>query len=423
MKKNIVLAVIATAAMALSLVGCGVKVTNISVPDAATLEKGESITLPVNFGTEDAPAETPVIATGESATAETAAQDEKIAKAAEKLTLAWTSSDESVATVDETGTVTAVAAGEAEITAAVKDTEMQDVCVITVKVSAKELKVPDTLEVKLNDTDETAIEAKCEPKDASNISFDFASSDEEVATVDKDGKVKVLKAGECDITTTLMQDGEKVTEKTTHVKAFYEVESITLDSNEGKLTVGNSHTIKATVAPEEVAAKTTIEWSSSNEKVATVDSNGKVTAVSSGNATITATAGEESANYEVTVEQPKKAATSNKTYTKSSSSNSSAVTPSNPAPVAPITPSAPATPSAPVTPVQPSNPEPAAPAPAQPDPAPAQPSNPEPAQPSNPEPAQPSQPSGGDSNTDWWGTVIPGEADKSCPPEDVGILC
>lgn len=412
MKKNIVLAVIATAAMALSLVGCGVKVTNISVPDAATLEKGESITLPVNFGTEDAPAETPVIATGESATAETAAQDEKIAKAAEKLTLAWTSSDESVATVDETGTVTAVAAGEAEITAVVKDTEMQDVCVITVKVSAKELKVPDTLDVKLNDTDETAIEAKCEPEDASNISFDFASSDEEVATVDKDGKVKVLKAGECNITTTLMQDGEKVTEKTTHVKAFYEVESITLDSNEGKLTVGNSHTIKATVAPEEVAAETTIEWLSSNEKVATVDSNGKVTAVSSGNATITATAGEESANYEVTVEQPKKAATSNKTYTKSSSSNSAAVTPSNPAPV---TPTAPVTPSAPAMPVQPSNPEPAAPAPAQPDPA--------PAQPSNPEPAQPSQPSGGDSNTDWWGTVIPGEADKSCPPEDVGILC
>lgn len=419
MKKNIVLAVIATAAMALSLVGCGVKVTNISVPDAATLEKGESITLPVNFGTEDAPAETPVIATGESATAETAAQDEKIAKAAEKLTLAWTSSDESVATVDETGTVTAVAAGEAEITAAVKDTEMQDVCVITVKVSAKELKVPDTLDVKLNDTDETAIEAKCEPKNASNISFDFASSDEEVATVDKDGKVKVLKAGECDITTTLMQDGEKVTEKTTHVKAFYEVESITLDSNEGKLTVGNSHTIKATVAPEEVAAETTIEWSSSNEKVATVDSNGKVTAVSSGNATITATAGEESANYEVTVEQPKKVTTSNKTYKSSGSSNSAAaVTPTNPAPVAPVTPSAPATPSAPVTPVQPSNPEPAAPAPAQPDPAPAQPSNPEPAQPSNPEPAQPSQPSGGDSNTDWWGTVIPGEADKSCPPEE-----
>ena len=412
MKKRFALAVIVITAIALSLVGCGVKVTNISVPDAAPLEKGESITLPVNFGTEDAPAETPVIATGESATAETAAQDEKIAKAAEKLTLAWASSDESVATVDETGTVTAVAAGEAEITATVKDTEMQDVCVITVKVSAKELKVPDTLEVKLNDTNEAAIEAKCEPKDASNISFDFASSDEEVATVDKDGKVKVLKAGECDITTTLMQNGERVTEKTTHVKAFYEVESITLDSNEGKLTVGNSHTIKATVAPEEVASETTIEWLSSNEKVATVDSNGKVTAVSSGNATITATAGEESANYEVTVEQPKKVTTSNKNYTKNGSSNSSAaVTPSNPAPVTPVTPSAP------TTPVQPSNPEPAAPAPAQPDPQPEQPSNPEPSQPSGGDSGNTENKPNGSGGWEWGGPVISTPTDNACPPE------
>ncbi|MFQ9763548.1 MAG: hypothetical protein ACLRYE_10000 [Gemmiger formicilis] len=80
MRKNIVLAVIATAAMALSLVGCGVKVTNISIPDAATIERVRASRCQVNFGTEDAPAETPVIATGESATAETAAQDEKIAR-------------------------------------------------------------------------------------------------------------------------------------------------------------------------------------------------------------------------------------------------------------------------------------------------------------------------------------------------------
>ena len=419
MKKKIIVLAATAIIMAVALAGCGVKITNIAVPESAMVEKGESITLPVVYGTDDAPAVTPETA----ATGESAETDEKLAKAASKLTVEWTSSDESVATVDATGMVVAVSAGEADITASVTDSEMSAVCKVTVKVAAKDITVPDNLDVKLNDGNETTVEATVSPADATDVKVSYASTDEAVATVDKDGKVKVLKAGECDITTTLMQDGEKVTEKTTHVKAFYEVESITLDSNEGKLTVGNSHTIKATVAPEEVAAETTIEWSSSNEKVATVDSNGKVTAISSGNATITATAGEESANYEVTVEQPKKVTTSNKTYKNSGSSNSAAVTPTNPAPVAPVTPSAPATPSAPVTPVQPSNPEPAAPAPAQPDPAPAQPSNPEPAQPSNPEPAQPSQPSGGDSNTDWWGTVIPGEADKSCPPEDVGILC
>ena len=71
MKKEFALVTVTAVTTLLLLVGCGVKVTNISVPDAATIEKGESITLPVNFGTEDAPAETPVIATGESATAGT----------------------------------------------------------------------------------------------------------------------------------------------------------------------------------------------------------------------------------------------------------------------------------------------------------------------------------------------------------------
>ena len=395
MKKKLVLATVVAAIMMLGLVGCGVKITNIAVPDAVTVEKGKAVVLPVAFGTDDAPAVTPETA----ATGESAETDEKLAKAASKLTVEWTSSDESVATVDATGMVVAVSAGEADITASVTDSEMSAVCKVTVKVAAKDITVPDNLDVKLNDGNETTVEATVSPADATDVKVSYASTDEAVATVDKDGRVQVLQPGECDITTTLMQDGEKVTEKTTHVKAFYEVESITLDSNEGKLTVGNSHTIKATVAPEEVAAETTIEWSSSNEKVATVDENGKVTAIAAGEATITATVGEKSANYEVTVEQPKKVTTSNKTYKSSSSSNSSAaVTPSNPAPVVP--------------------------APAQPDPAPAQP-DPQPEQ-----PAQDSQPSGGTDNSggnsedDWWhGPVLSAPTDNGCPPEDVGILC
>ena len=359
-RKTIILAVVAAAAMALTLVGCGVKITNIAVPGAVTVEKGETVVLPVNFGTDEAPAVTPETA----ATGESAETDEKVAKAAEKLTIEWTSSDESVATVDATGMVVAVSAGEADITASVTDSEMSAVCKVTVKVTAKDITVPENLDVKLNDENETAVEATVSPADATDVEVSYASTDEAVATVDKDGRVQVLQPGECDITTTLMQDGEKVTEKTTHVKAFYEVESITLDSNEGKLTVGNSHTIKATVAPEEVAAETTIEWSSSNEKVATVDENGKVTAIAAGETTITAAAGEKNATYKLTVQAKKIVQNTSKSSNKGNTSSSTGS--SAPAPVAP---------SAPTTPVQPSNPEPAAPAPAQPDPQPEQPSN------------------------------------------------
>ena len=390
-RKTIILAVVAAAAMALSLVGCGVKITNIAVPDAITVEKGEAVVLPVAFGTDDAPAVTPETA----ATGESAATDEKVAKAAEKLTIEWTSSDESVATVDATGMVVAVSAGEADITASVTDSEMSAVCKVTVKVAAKDITVPDNLDVKLNDGNETTVEATVSPADATDVKVSYASTDEAVATVDKDGKVQILQPGECDIVTTLTQEGKKVVEKKTHIKAFYEVEGITLDKTEGILTAGNTVTLNATVLPEEIADETIVTWTSSDEKVATVDENGKVTAIAAGEATITATAGEESANYEVTVEQPKKVTTSNKTYKSSSSSNSSAaVTPSNPAPVAP--------------------------APAQPDPAPAQP-DPQPEQ-----PAQDSQPSGGTDNSggnsedDWWhGPVLSAPTDNGCTQEEI----
>ena len=82
-RKTIILAVVAAAAMALTLVGCGVKITNIAVPESAMVEKGESITLPVVYGTDEAPAVTPETA----ATGESAETDERVAKAAEKLTI------------------------------------------------------------------------------------------------------------------------------------------------------------------------------------------------------------------------------------------------------------------------------------------------------------------------------------------------
>uniref|UniRef100_UPI004028E6BF Ig-like domain-containing protein n=1 Tax=Gemmiger qucibialis TaxID=2997294 RepID=UPI004028E6BF len=399
-RKTIILAVVAAAAMALSLVGCGVKITNIAVPDAVTAEKGEAVVLPVAFGTDDAPAVTPETA----ATGESAETDEKLAKAASKLTVAWTSSDESVATVDATGMVVAVSAGEADITASVTDSEMSAVCKVTVKVAAKDITVPDNLDVKLNDGNETTVEATVSPADATNVKVSYASTDEAVATVDKDGKVQILQPGECDIVTTLTQEGKKVVEKKTHIKAFYEVEGITLDKTEGILTAGNTVTLNATVLPEEIADETIVTWTSSDEKVATVDENGKVTAIAAGEATITANAGEKSTTYKLTVQAKKvvQNTTSNKSSNKgnTSSGTGSSAPASNPAPAQPAAPAE--------QPSQPTYEEPAQPAP-----------DPQPEQPSNGD-------NGGSGNSGdkygegydrWGGPVNSAPTDNACPPE------
>ncbi len=363
MKKKIIVLAATAIIMAVALAGCGVKITNIAVPESAMVEKGESITLPVVYGTDDAPAVTPETA----ATGESAETDEKLAKAASKLTVEWTSSDESVATVDATGMVVAVSAGEADITASVTDSEMSAVCKVTVKVAAKDITVPDSLDVKLNDCNETSIEATVSPADATDVEVKYASTDEAVATVDKDGKVQILQPGECDIATTLTQEGKKVVEKKTHIKAFYEVEGITLDKTEGILTAGNTVTLNATVLPEEIADETIVTWTSSDEKVATVDENGKVTAIAAGEATITANAGEKSTTYKLTVQAKKvvQNTTSNKSSNKgnTSSGTGSSAPASNPAPAQPAAPAE--------QPSQPTYEEPAQPAP---DPQPEQPS-------------------------------------------------
>ena len=400
MKKKLVLATVVAAIMMLGLVGCGVKITNIAVPDAVTVEKGEAVVLPVAFGTDDAPAVTPETA----ATGESAETDEKLAKAASKLTVEWTSSDESVATVDATGMVVAVSAGEADITASVTDSEMSAVCKVTVKVAAKDITVPDNLDVKLNDGNETTVEATVSPADATNVKVSYASTDEAVATVDKDGKVQILQPGECDIVTTLTQEGKKVVEKKTHIKAFYEVEGITLDKTEGILTAGNTVALNATVLPEEIADETTVTWTSSDEKVATVDENGKVTAIAAGEATITANAGEKSTTYKLTVQAKKvvQNTTSNKSSNKgnTSSGTGSSAPASNPAPAQPAAPAE--------QPSQPTYEEPAQPAP-----------DPQPEQPSNGD-------NGGSGNSGdkygegydrWGGPVNSAPTDNACPPE------
>ena len=425
-RKTIILAVVAAAAMAITLVGCGVKITNIAVPESAMVEKGESITLPVVYGTDDAPAVTPETA----ATGESAATDEKVAKAAEKLTIEWTSSDESVATVDETGTVTAVAAGEANVTASVKDADIAASTHIKVVVTPTGVVAPESIDLVTNGENTKDLDVKLVPADATDVKLAYESSDESVATVDETGKVTAVANGECTITTYVTAktedaeaselsavaveaaDSEETDDSVatmpedlaamdsafgvvpedlkaeTKVTVTTNVESVTLDKTEGVLTVGNTVTVTATVTPD-TATNASVTWSSSDEAIATVDSEGKITAVAPGTATITATSDsnpDASAAYAVTV-QAKKVVVPASTKTSSKSSSSNAGNSSNSGAAA----------------AAPSNPAPAPAPDPQPDPAPAEP------QPDNRDYTDGSGANGG--------KVIEGRADNSCPPE------
>lgn len=445
-RKTIILAVVAAAAMAITLVGCGVKITNIAVPESAMVEKGESITLSVVYGTDDAPAVTPETA----ATGESAATDEKVAKAAEKLTIEWTSSDESVATVDETGTVTAVAAGEANVTASVKDADIAASTHIKVVVTPTGVAAPESIDLVTNGENTKDLDAKLVPADATDVKLAYESSDESVATVDETGKVTAVANGECTITTYVTAktedaeaselsavvveaaDSEETDDSVatmpedlaamdsafgvvpedlkaeTKVTVTTNVESVTLDKTEGVLTVGNTVTVTATVTPD-TTTNASVTWTSSDEAIATVDSEGKITAVAPGTATITAVSDsnpDANATYAVTV-QAKKVVTSTSTKTSSKSNSGNTGSSSNSGAAA----------------AAPSNP---APAPA-PDPAPVQPSEPAPAPDPQPDPApaepQPDNRDYTDGSGANGGKVIEGRADNSCPPEDVGILC
>lgn len=392
-------------AMAVSLVGCGVDITSVGLPTDIVLEKGETQQLNIEYGTDDK------------------AEQEKIAEAASKLNLTWTSSDETVATVDETGLVTAVGAGEADVTVSVSDANISSTTHVKVVITPTGVEAPDSIELVTNGENSKALGAKMTPEDATEVKLAYESSDENVATVDENGVVTAVADGECVITTYVIADipataesaeakpvvdevasseaevadsaadseapdnaaasePEDTTDSSfgvvpdglsaeTKVTVTTKVEQIALSKTEGVLTVGNSVTITATVTPDN-ATNATVNWTSSDEKVATVDSNGKVTAVAAGNATIKATSesdGDVSADYALTVN--KAAAKPATRYSGTTSSAGAATTPSYTAPSAPSA----------STPTYVPEPAPA-PAPA-PDPAPA--------------PAEPSQPSGGSS--------------------------
>ena len=210
-------------------------------------------------------------------------------------TVTWSSSDAAVATVDG-GKITAVKEGTATITA--KAGDKTATCKVTVekKVIAVESVELDKTALELTEGESQTLVATVKPDDATDKTVEWTTSDETIATV-ADGVVTAVKAGTATVTA---KAGDKTATCAVTVKAkVIAVESVELNKTEAELAEGESLTLVATVKPDDATDKT-VEWSSSDETVATV-ADGVVTAVKEGTATITAKAGEKTATCAVTV--------------------------------------------------------------------------------------------------------------------------
>jgi len=214
----------------------------------------------------------------------------------------WTSSDTNVATV-ENGKVTAVAVGNATIIVITSDGHYTDTCAVTVvepiHVESVTLDKHD-LSLVLGDND--YLTATVSPADAADKSVTWASDNETVATVDKFGKVTAVGKGTTNITVTTNDGHYTDTCAITVVKRVTEVD---LDQHEFSIYPLETCVLTATISPAD-ATDQSVSWASDNETVATVDENGKVTAVSVGTANITVTTrdGGKTDTCEVTVTLP-----------------------------------------------------------------------------------------------------------------------
>ena len=227
----------------------------------------------------------------------------------------FSSDNEEVATVDANGKVTAKKAGSAVITVTSEDGSKTAKCNVTVKAEEKPevVKVQsvslnkNNMELKVGGTENLA--ATVNPSNAANKNVTFSSDNEEVATVDANGKVTAKKAGSAVITVTTENGSKtascKVTVKAEEKPEVVKVQSVSLNKNNVELKVGGTENLVATVNPSNAANKN-VTFSSDNKDVATVDMSGKVTARKAGSAVITVTSedGNKTASCKVTVANP-----------------------------------------------------------------------------------------------------------------------
>jgi len=197
----------------------------------------------------------------------------------------FTSSDTKIASVDSVGVVTALKVGSVVITVSTVEGNLKATCNITVRdirVYSVSLDKK-SLSLIVGDTD--TLVASILPVDARIKDVTWSSSNSNVATVDENGFVTAVGAGTAKITVTTT-DGKKTASCTVTVTRI-PTTNINISDFTDNMLIGDTYKFAATVYPSN-ATNTSVAWSSSNSKIATVDSEGNVTALKAGKVNIIA---------------------------------------------------------------------------------------------------------------------------------------
>ena len=219
----------------------------------------------------------------------------------------WTSSNTSVAAVDANGKIVAKGPGTANITVKTADGGKTAVCKVTVTQPVTSIRLNKTAQT-ITAGKTAALTTAVSPSNASNKKVTWTSSNTAVATVNASGVVTAKKAGTAKITVKAADGSGKTAVCTVTVKAAT-VAVTGVKLNKTKLTMGNGQntTLTATVSPSNATNKK-VTWKSSNTKLATVSSTGKVTTAANANGTVKITAttadGKKVAACTITVKKP-----------------------------------------------------------------------------------------------------------------------
>lgn len=223
----------------------------------------------------------------------------------------WKSSDESVATVSQTGLVTALKEGSSAITVITNDGGFKATCDVTVnkKVIAVTSVVLGNTELTLVEGEEEKLAVAVTPENATDKSVVWKSGNESVATVSQEGLVTAVGEGKATITVKTNDGGFSASCEVTVKKKVIAVTGVKLSAASMTLREGDKGTLTATVEPANATNKN-VEWWTSDLDVVSVTStlggsNGYVEARGAGKATVTVKTedGEFSASCEITVEK------------------------------------------------------------------------------------------------------------------------